>query len=264
MDILNCISEDTKINICHPKTIGIAQGNRNKDIYYKRFNFNEFIGEKLANKKKIKTNHYFLTYIDMKLESEIGQFSYSSINKQYIKGGFNLQIGSYNFRENGIEYYSLPNLIDLEKDNIWNLLNCCPLDENKCQLLNEILEMFALDVYMGQKDRNHWNFIFEKYDNNIHLGPLYDYEYSFGRIDDNISYKNPLYNFCCTDDYEILYNIFPQFLDNLKFYEKLDLISIIDEIGTELKLNLKNSDIEYYKSQEELSQKVLQKIINKR
>ena len=124
--------------------------------------------------------------------------------------------------------------------------------------------MFALDVYMGQKDRNHWNFIFEKYDNNIHLGPLYDYEYSFGRIDDNISYKNPLYNFCCTDDYEILYNIFPQFLDNLKFYEKLDLISIINEIGTELKLNLKNSDIEYYKSQEELSQKVLQKIINKR
>ena len=55
MDILNCISEDTKINICHPKTIGIAQGNGNKDIYYKRFNFNEFIGEKLANKKKIKT-----------------------------------------------------------------------------------------------------------------------------------------------------------------------------------------------------------------
>ena len=264
MDILNCISEDTKINICHPKTIGIAQGNGNKDIYYKRFNFNEFIGEKLANKKKIKTNHYFLTYIDMKLESEIGQVSYSSINKQYIKGGFNLQIGSYNFRENGIEYYSLQNLIDLEKDNIWNLLNCCPLDENKCQLLNEILEMFALDVYMGQKDRNHWNFIFEKYDNNIHLGPLYDYEYSFGRIDDNISYKNPLYNFCCTYDYEILYNIFPQFLDNLKFYEKLDLISIINEIGTELKLNLKNSDIEYYKSQEELSQKVLQKIINKR
>ena len=165
------------------------------------------------------------------------------------------------------EYVSkkdIQNLIDLEKDNIWNLLNCCPLDENKCQLLNEILEMFALDVYMGQKDRNHWNFIFEKYDNNIHLGPLYDYEYSFGRIDDNISYKNPLYNFCCTDDYEILYNIFPQFLDNLKFYEKLDLISIINEIGTELKLNLKNSDIEYYKSQEELSQKVLQKIINKR
>ena len=109
MDILNCISEDTKINICHPKTIGIAQGNENKDIYYKEFNFNEFIGENLANKKKIKTNHYFLTYIDMKLESEIGQVSYSSINKQYIKGGFNLQIGSYNFRENGIEYYSLPN-----------------------------------------------------------------------------------------------------------------------------------------------------------
>ena len=51
MDILNCISEDTKINICHPKTIGIAQGNRNKDIYYKRFNKIEERKEKI-NKAK--------------------------------------------------------------------------------------------------------------------------------------------------------------------------------------------------------------------
>ena len=59
--------------------------------------------------------------------------------------------------------------------------------------MEEIIKMFALDVFMGQQDRYFNNMIFSSDEmGNIHLANLYDFEISLKStyIDSDFIYKN--------------------------------------------------------------------------
>lgn len=158
-NISKCITRNTEIVFAKND---LVYGNivySEKNIYWKCFSVNEFIGEALAKKRNIRTsNYFFIAFSDKKRKRP-----FINSSKYYDKLGLN--VGSYDFKEDSKEYYSLTKFGGLKGFNIFDefhdILSCCPTDENRRQLINEILEMFELDIYMGQKDRCGYNVILE-------------------------------------------------------------------------------------------------------
>lgn len=87
---------------------------------------------------------------------------------------------SQNFKKDGFDYYFPKELsLDSARDitNISILKSLCTDDNNAQELIQSILKLFALDIYMLQKDRSSLNLQFQtnKMNHVFSLAPIYDF-----------------------------------------------------------------------------------------
>lgn len=218
------------------------------DIYHKMFSFNELLGTKLARLRDIRTTEYFL----LKLIDEGKNIDHD------------IKIGSYDFKKEQCQYLS-PDQYErtYSSDVFRNLLNFCPTEENKQELVSEVIEMFGLDTYMMQKDRGFQNVTVEASPNSdLHLSPIYDYSMSFRPWDQTKPlYNNVLHSLTYYDDYWEYMEQYPQLKESLQFYQKIDLIDVIEDICDEQNLAFSDKIYDNYKEREEESQERLFKIL---
>lgn len=142
------------------------------------------------------------------------------------------------------------------------VLDLCDSLENREEFLKENLEMFGLDIYMGQQDRP-LN-CYYVYDSNgeYHLGPLFDYEESLKLFDDNdFEYRNDFVVFNDISDYHKMMIKHPMFEEILRSYLDVDLVSIIRLMGLTRNFDVSKLDLDLYKRFDEQSHKRLEKIL---
>lgn len=213
----------------------------NDDIYYiKRVNFNEFIGEELANQIDSKTVCFEI---------------FQNVNGDIF-------MASKSFKKTNCTYYYPLDFVKMFpiSNHLENLKNICLDQNNYINLLNNIFKMFSIDIYMEQVDRFSNNIQIEQFDTGYtDLAPIYDY--STSAWDDNIMYHNCLYSFIDEDTYFEFYNIYPNFLEILKRIQKVNMSKVLENIENNKEILLPNKIKDIYLRREEISQKKLEKII---
>lgn len=221
-------------------------------VFSKYFAGNELVGEQLAKLRNLRTVEYFLT-----MENEtFGKTFYGELES---KNSGKLKISSYDFRKQDCNYLRCTRL-GIYEDGFLYLLELCPSKKNRIELTNELLELFALDTYMGQDDRFYYNMLFEiDCNNNIHLAPIFDYEVSF--MNNSAIYLNTLKSFPDVDSYRRFLEKFPQMAEMLKFYLDVNLSDEIKNILEAKKLDYSNVNFKFYEDYASERCKIISKIL---
>lgn len=250
----DCITDETPITFVNkiPERAYEFSDGSDKIIFAKKFSVNEFIGEKLARIRKIRTPEYFLV-----LENDfLGKCCYGELDSKKIE---NIKIASYDFREKGYNYFNI-NEYGIGDNGFYSLLYLCPTEENCLELTNEILEMFALDTYMSQTDRFYYNIILKiAEDKKINLASIYDFGDSF--LEEVDYYLNTLLSFPSDNEYIGYTRLFPQFGEMLADYVDVDLEKQIKEILEEKGLSDRNIDFQFYRDFSNRKSKFFQRIL---
>ncbi len=257
MAIKNLITNDTKLlelseQVYTPSKIARATGVRQdicktwdswynhngKWYFYKDFGYsnqntcetiflNELLGEYLATKLGLDTVHYEMAKLI------------------HPNGKETIGLASENFVHKGNKYYFIRDM-DIsvnyaDTSNINRFRYICPSEENYKELVSEINKLTALDIFMSQEDRCEQNVQFRKHKKELHLAPIYDYEFSF---------KNPYdlrYGSCILGvnvDDAIYYPGINSELDKLF---SLDMKDVLEEIEEERKITIPIDKKEHYK-----------------
>lgn len=248
------LTPKTSIVCVTKKNDAIAEMPFMPEIYHKTFDINEFIGEELAEIREIKSAHYFpLSFSNIKdVKNEKVPFNEDTI-----------RVGSYSFREKGKAYLSASTLTlgmdDISFDSILSQYNT---EKNREIFLNENLEMFGLDIYMGQQDRPlNCYYVYDE-TGEMHLSPLFDYENSLEMlVEDDFEYRSDFAYFNSIDDYQEMMVKYPKFEEILRSYTDVQLIPTILFMGETRGFDLSKLDLEPYKRFEEQTQKRLEKIL---
>ena len=162
--------------------------------------------------------------------------------------------------KNDYKYYSGVGYIP---DSWEDWLKKCIDDNNRMSFINEHLEMYALDTYMGQYDRL-YNTIYEFRPNGeLHLSKLFDYESSLYLDADGTvpNYITGFHKFSSINDYHKLINKYPQFEVMLRTYCDVDLVEVINQMCLKRGFNQNFLDFDKFKRFEEASQKKLELIL---
>ena len=249
----NVLTINTPVVRASMKNAGIALVRGKPEIYYKSFDITEFIGEQLASIRGVNSAHYEPICF--------GRYKKALSNIKRDNGIINIKVGSYDFKKDDYQYIGRVFGYFPEGWNMW--LEKCVDDDNRLAFINEHLEMYALDTYMGQYDRDH-NTIYEvRSSGELHLGPMFDYEGSL-RIDSNgklPDYCTYFHKFSLIDDYHKLMGQYPQFKDMLKSYYDVDLVKQIICMSEKRGFDLSEFDFEPYKEFDEASHKKLELIL---
>lgn len=211
----------------------------NGSIYFpKTADLNELIGEQVAIEIGIRTVNFNLFENNDNSNIIIASKSFINPNSNYI-----------DYRES----------LDDNNSN-YDLKDMCLNDSNYQNLMNNIFKMFAIDIYMGQKDRCYVNYKFEKYDTGyLDLAPLYDY--TEASWNEEPSYTCDLYDFYSKESYDRFFNIYPNSLEMIKQIKEINLSKVLKEIELNKGIKLPQEVIDIYLQREEISQKKLEKII---
>lgn len=237
------------------KNQGIALLKGLPEIYHKEFDITEFIGEKLAGIRGVRSAHY--------ISICFGEYKKCLASAKTGNDRGNIRVGSVSFKKEGIKYVSSFEVPSYYMGRGFeDLLRQCPTEENALVLTNEHCEMEALDVYMGQKDRRA-NVYYEYHSNGeIHLAPLFDYENSmFELLKDEVFYLNDFFEYKTIDDFRRKIDRYPQFGEYLQSYVDVDLVSQIEEMAQERGFNLEGFDLEPYRRFDEATHKKLELIL---
>jgi len=212
----------------------------NGSIYFpKMTNLNELIGEELSKYMRLRTVNFDLFEKINTGEIFIASKSFINTNSTYIT-----------YRES----------LSINDSNNNSLRSTCIDENNYQQLLNNIFKMFAIDIYMGQKDRCYVNYQFEKYDTGyLDLAPIYDFTES--AWDQDIAYTCDLYDFYFKSSYDEFFSIYPESLEMIKKIKDVDLKKIIEKMEINKGIKLTEEIIDVYLKREEITQKKLEKII---
>lgn len=247
------ITDETKVNVVRKKNDAISLADNGTTIYTKIFNVNEFIGQRLGRIRNVRTNKYFLAAYGNRCR--ITKYKSLDTNPDDI------MIGSYDFTKRDCCYIHLSEF-GYGMNSLFKVLDNCPGEENREELTREILEMFALDTFIGQEDRGGQNFLFEcDRDYNLHLAPIYDFEMSFDVVDDNDIYQNPLFNLANFKEYKELFRQFPEFREMLGSYIGVDLEREIRKTFRDRQFSL-DADISDYRKFSVEKQKQLVRLLN--
>ena len=191
--------------------------NGNEFYFFKHFPYdingevryvNELIGEKLCSILSLDSVHFEFA----KLENKYG-------------------LASISFNKPHNRYYFMPDLY-LPSDcanlkNLERIRERCKSDKEFDTLTDELSRYIAVDIYMGQQDRNKSNIQFRKDKTGLHIAPMYDFEASF------ISDKPYQITLCGIEDYRKAY---PQVNESLDILNKKGITSILEEIEDERKI----------------------------
>ena len=247
------IREDTPVLIAKKRNEGFADLAGMPVIYHKDFDLNEFIGEELAGVRGVRSVHYYPVLFD------------SKENTFKIRNFFDkcmaIRVGSFDFKEPGVKYFTGPNLsIYDDFGTFYDLLEMCPSDKNREELLNELLEVYGLDIYSGQMDRPN-NIYYEFHPNGeIHMSKMFDYEQSFDEIFGE-HYVADFHIFRTIEDYQKFIIKYPQFEEILRSYLDVDLERVILRMARSRKFDLSRVDMDGYKRYDEIAHKKLEKIL---
>ena len=261
IDLESCLTDDSEIILTKSGKARRSFFNKNRrpDIIIKDFNHAEFIGEELCAIKHIRCCHYFLVGI-CSFKIVEGAYYGSIKDSNYL-----YKIGSYDFRQKDKEYKRITEYqFDERYDSITNMMMQVEDEENKKKLRLELINLLALDTYMGQIDRTYKNLLFEEDEHkHISLAPLFDFEYSLKRTylrSDNI-YEGDLYTFHNLEDYYKFIDMYPEFRDILASYLKIDLIKVIDNAYSRRGLIIPKDKWKYYEEFEESRKELIKKIV---
>jgi len=247
------IREDTPVLIAKKRNEGFADLAGMPVIYHKDFDLNEFIGEELAGIRGIRSVHYYPVLFD------------SKENTFKIRNFFDkcmaIRVGSFDFKEPGVKYFTGPNLpIYDDFGTFEDLLEMCPSDKNREELLNELLEVYGLDIYSGQMDRPN-NIYYEFHPNGeIHMSKMFDYEQSFDEIFGE-HYVADFHIFRTIEDYQKFIIKYPKFEEILRSYLDVDLERVILRMARSRRFDLSRVDMDGYKRYDEIAHKKLEKIL---
>ena len=219
------------------------------------------MGESICGIRNLRCAHFFL--IGEGLYDYRRWVSYSDIRRS----GYHIRLGSYDFRDT--EKYEYFKICDHGIRNTHHyldeILDMAPTEENQAELLDEIEELFALDTFMGQTDRIWSNVLFErdKETREIHLAPIYDFEYSLKRcyLDPNKVYDNILLPFYSGEDYLEFIKEHPEFVGKLKSYLDVDLVGTIQKSYADKRLCVPESKLPFYQDFEHDRKEFIKSII---
>ena len=253
MEDISVLTINTPYVRAKRKTELIAEYTGMPSIYHKDFDINEFIGEELAGIRGVNSVHYFPVLFD-DIDSLLQI-------KDYSKKRQNIRVGSFDFKVPGVIYSTGPNLPYYEESCTFDdILYLCRDDKNREELINELLEIYALDIYSGQTDRPN-NIFYEFHPNGeIHISKLFDYEWS---LDPNLKeyYVADFHIFRTISDYQKFIIKYPQFEIMLRSYLDVNLEEVIKKMARFRKFDLSRVDIDSYKRFDEKSHKKLEKIL---
>ena len=253
MRLKDYLTDNTEFISAYKRNSSIAYYPGREKIFYKSFDINELICERIATIQNLNVNHYFL----LSLDEFHGRVKYKNIKKNNSI----LKLGSYDFcADLDRIYFPCSTGVDL-----YDVLEWPDNDDNRKELLDEILQLFAFDIYTWQRDRCFYNIMFEiDSESEFHLSKIYDFEESFDvndSYDGIFHYDNSLYKFRNLDDYLKLMDEFPKFREYLMSYQGIDLEREIKHVFDERDLNINKFPMDQYKIFEEKSQKMLCKIL---
>ena len=258
--INECLNADTPIKLVCDREKKPLFGKAEPKIYFKNFNHAEFIGEELANIRNIRCTHYF-----------IAGLTRFKINKTLKRGEIDkynptIGIGSYDFTEKDKKYKRIDDYPKKATTGFESMLRNAKTEENKRQLCRDLLELIALDIYMGQVDRSEVNFMFEEdKEGNIRLAPLYDFEYSLNktllRMANSDIYSSDLYSFDTIDDCREFIRKYPMFRDILASYLNVNLVDVISRSYSRRGLTMPSNRWNFYMDFEQERKKTIKKII---
>ena len=244
-------------------------------IYHKEFDLHEFIGEEIAGIRGVNSVHYFPVLFE-DIDTVL------SMNNDFFRLPL-VRVGSFDFKKPGVRYSTGPDLPHYEDFYTFEeLLDLCPTEKNRNELLNELLEIYGLDIYSGQTDRP-GNIFYEFHPNGeIHMSKLFDYEWSldeelkeyyvadFHIFRTIVSYQkmirdyhenNILVAFNTIASYQKMIRDYPQFEGILRSYLDVDLEKLINKMARSRRFDLDGFDMDSYKRFNEVSHKRLEKIL---
>ena len=258
-----CLTKETPIIVTTgkiPKKGLFSRKAKPRKYFLKKFNPAEFVGEEICLIKDIRVSHYFLACL--------GSFNLDTpMWYQDVKDKFPfIQIASVNFEKPGYQYKSVVDYgFSQNDDNLFEeMLSVAKDKENEKQLCMDMLNMLALDLYMGQTDRFAFNYMFEEdKDHNVRLAPLYDFEHSI-----NPQSMNPgdicfgdLYQFKSIEDCKKFIEKYPKFRDILSSYLDVDLAGIVKMAYAKRRLIVPEKELEMYREFDKGRKELIKEII---
>ena len=261
INVYECITDDAKIYLTKDYNYRRSFFKRKDDeLYIKEFNHAEFIGEQLCLIKNIKCAHYFLVGLGL------FNLNYSEKYGNISDKNYQIKLASYNFKEDDKKYFILNGCnITSENSKLDEVLNLAVDDLNREELIDEIINMFSLDIFMGQQDRFYNNIMFEiRRDGSVHLAPLYDFEVSLKNsyLDPKYVYKNDLISFKSVSDLKKFISMYPNFKDELKSYLDINLVRNAKYAYELRNLNLPRDILNYLDEFQTDRKKLIKEIIN--
>ena len=179
---------------------------------------------------------------------------------------YDFKIASENFHQPGYEYKSVAQygLDQYDKDLFEKVLTVAKDEDNKKQLCHDLLQLLALDLYMGQTDRFAFNYEFEEdKDHNVRLAPLYDFQYSVNPQfieEDDICFGD-LYSFRTIEDCKDFIRKYPQFRDILSSYLGIDLEYVVRDAFSKRRLVVPERKIPYYRAFDQKRKDLIKRIV---
>jgi hypothetical protein len=254
----DCLTPETRVLVLYHKEKSIFKSRMGK-IYRKDFNHAEFVGQELCDMRNIPTARY--TVIGESFRRLEGYMRYSDLNPRL----YNFRIGSYDFKRDDSSYFTLTREQLNQGESLSVLLSMCPTKENQKQVLNELQELIALDTYMGQTDRTESNIIFSRNKKTLemHLAPIFDYEYSLKRqyLSPYNIYENPITRFDTVDDYKYFMEKYPELREKLKFYLDVDLKDTVRRAYASRQLIIPKDNYQFIEEFDEERKELIHKII---
>lgn len=246
------LTTNTPVVRARKKNDSIALIKGKPQIYHKSFDITEFIGEELTNIRGVESVCYFPICFGNYKRILSCENDYKKIK--------NIRVGSYDFLKKDYKYYNKVGYIP-DSWEIW--LEKCIDDNNRESFINEHLEMYALDTYMGQYDRL-YNTIYEvRANSELHLSKLFDYEAALYLEDDGKlpNYITSFHKFSTIDDYHKLISKYPQFEGMLRAYCTVNLVEIINQMCVNRGFDQRFLDFDRYKRFDDSSHKKLELIL---
>lgn len=225
---------------------------------YPFYLINELIGSYLVKSRGLKS----LTHLIAKTKKGIGL---ASLN--FKKEGYDYYFGDYfqrQYEKITGEYH------DLAVDRIANLNILCPNQGNASKLIDDFLNMLAIDIYMLQTDRSPANIQFgiNRETKETELATIYDFSNCSKDISsDGIYLKN-----CIISLFDLSINLlakkYPEFRDYLFFLIEQGFVNVWNTICDDYHFNKNNEAYEsvlyYFQTKEEKQKEYLYNLIGKK
>jgi len=194
-----------------------------------------------------------------------------TVNYQISKVCNELGIASVNFKEKGIKYFNLSDMIGNHSYygnpvNVEILKSFTINSENEEDFMKKLFDLLAIDIHMLQTDRCNLNFQFYVDKNNyINFAPLYDYSNclpSVGNRDINLSNHIIDLNF---KNIKYLLDNYPKFKESLEECLDYSMEDIWDQICKDYNFNQDCATYErireYYEIKDNNQQQYIKKLL---
>ena len=190
-------------------------------------------------------------------------------------------LASLNFKKEGYDYYfgdyfqrlyeqKTGQCHDLSVDSVDRLSILCPNMENAAKLIDDFLNMLAIDLYMLQTDRGPANiqFAINRQTQETELAHIYD----LSNCSKEIASSGIFLKDCiiCLHDLSIiaLAKRYPEFCEYLSFLIEQGFVSIWNKICDDYHFNKENEAyeqvLEYFQTKEEKQKKYLYNLLGKK